>query len=69
MKNDKGTKAAKTTKTTRTAKAPKVEDLSLADAIATVKGGQFTNGMKAAVERVLHFAVLVQRRREARAKG
>ncbi|HTT19765.1 MAG TPA: hypothetical protein VMG82_12500 [Candidatus Sulfotelmatobacter sp.] len=68
MKRDKGTKAVKTAKAARTPKA-KVEKLALADAIATVKGGQFANGMKAAIERVLHFAVLVQRRREARAKG
>jgi hypothetical protein len=68
MKRDKGTKAGKTTKATRTPKA-KVEKLALVDAIATVKGGTFANGMKAAIERVLHFAVLVQRRREARAKG
>ena len=66
MKRDKGTKRAKAAKATKTAK---VEKLALADAIATVKAGQFANGMKAAIERVLHFAVLVQRRREARAKG
>ena len=69
MKRDKGTKTTKTAKTNKTTKAAKVEKLALADAIATVKGGQFANGMKAAIERVLHFAVLVQRRREARAKG
>ena len=63
MKSDKGTKAGRTTKTP---KAAKVEKLALADAIATVKGGQFNNGMRAAIDRVLHFAVLVQGRREAR---
>lgn len=68
MKRDKGTKTAKVAKATK-AKAAKVEKLALADAIATVKAGTFANGMKAAIERVLHFAVLVQRRREARAKG
>ena len=56
-------------KATKKAKAPKVEKLALADAIATVKAGQFANGMKAAIERVLHFAVLVQARREAREKA
>jgi hypothetical protein len=72
MKNDKGTKSVKVAKTTKGAKntkAAKTEKLALSDAIATVKAGTFANGMKAAIERVLHFAVIVQRRREARAKG
>jgi hypothetical protein len=72
MKNDKGTKSVKVAKTTKGAKntkAAKTEKLALSDAIATVKAGQFANEMKTAIERVLHFAVIVQQRREARAKG
>ena len=66
MKSEKGTKTAKTTKAAKISKAAKVEKLALSDAIATVKGGQFNNGMRVAIDRVLHFAVLVQARREAR---
>lgn len=44
--------------------AEKAQQISLKDAITTVEGGSFNNGMKVAIERVLHLARMTQRRYE-----